>query len=500
MSEQNRIRKVVILGRDDALWLTANVLWRSFNNAGLEITAVELPSMLRTGDVYPTLKAQEPFHSLLGLKEAPLMETALATFSLGQRFVNWSKLRPSFMHAYGSYGLAISRVPFIHYWVKAVASGLKAEFDDFSINAVAARQGRFFVPGEATDGFATSDYAYHLDAGGYCHVLKQVALTRKVNHIQGRLAEVRKDSESGNITSLLLTNGQSIEGDLFIDASGTESLLLGKAMGATFESWRKWFPCDRLLTTYAPAMQTLPAYSQVAAFRSGWLGMYPLRDKTAMQQIFASIDMTDQEAFEAAGMVSAMRLHTDAVVTPLEAGRRSQYWIKNCIGIGEAAISLDPIDSARMHANLVGLSHLVALFPADRAHMIESDEYNRNVGRALDRIRDYQMTHYKLNQRFDQPLWDHCRNITLPDELAYKLDLFASRGNLALYDDETFLDDDWYATLIGHGLIPKAYDPLVDQMSDGEVIAHFQKMLGFIKLNVDQMQPMEAFLSRSAVA
>ncbi len=496
-----RISKVVIVGRDEALWLAANVLWRALGHAGIDITVVELPSMLRPGDVFPTLKQQEAYHNLIGIDEAAMMRAGQATFSLGQRFANFSKTRPPFIHAYSSYGRPLNRVPFHHYWIKARAAGLKAEFDDFSINAAAAKQGRFFLPGEATDGFAVCDYAYHLGAIGYCGVLKSVAIKRQVGtHITGRLAQVVKDPEHGRIRAVTLMNGQTVEGDFFIDATGAESALLGEALGVRFDSWQKWLPCDRILNTHAPAMSPLPPFSQIAAFRSGWVGLYPLRDCTAIQQVYTSIDLKDEEAFEAARIVSGMNLHPDAVVTPFSAGMRQVAWEKNCVAIGEAAVTMDPIDSVRMHTNLIGLSHLVSLFPIDQNCGLESAEYNRNVSASFERIRDYQMCHYRLNQRFDQPFWDYCRTIVPPDTLRYKLELFAARGSLALYDDEAFEDDDWYSMLIGHGLIPGAYDPLADQTPDAEAIQHFQRILGFIRTNVEKMNPLEAFLGVSTAA
>jgi tryptophan halogenase len=426
MAEPDRIRKVVVVGRDEALWLSAHVLWQAFHNADVQVVAVELPSFLRQGDVCPTLKTMEVYHNLMGLKEAFVMQASQATFSLGQRFVNWSKIRPSFTHGYSSYGHSINRTAFHQYWVKARAAGLKAEFDDFSINAAAAKQGRFFVPGGEIDSFATSDYGYNLGAVGYCNMLRSVAVQRKITHVTGRLAEVITDPTEGHIKSVRLVGGETIEGDFFIDATGAESALLGNALRVGFDSWRQWFPCDRLLTTYAPPLSPLPGFSQISAFRSGWVGLYPLRDCTAVQQVYSSIDLKDDEAFEMAGMVSSLRLHPHAFVTPFEAGVRRSLWHKNCVAIGEAGVTLDPIDSARMQANLIGLSHLVSLFPTDRHCVLESQEYNRNVSQSLERIRDFQICHYLLNERFDQPLWSHCRSMTPPESLIYKLQLFSA--------------------------------------------------------------------------
>jgi len=489
-----RINKVVVLGRDESLWLAVNALHSAFHSAGVEITAVELPSLRRPGDVLPTFKSQEAFHRLLGLKEAELLQVTAGTYSLGQRFANWSKTQPPFMHAYSTYGLKFQRLSFLQFWLKARQNGMKAEFEDFAIGAVAAKTGKFFIPGGEIDGFAICDYGYHLDAQAYNRVLKQLAARRGVTIVEARLAEAVKDPQSGDILRLVLGNGQSVEGDFFVDASGSESVLLGQALGEGFETWSGYFPNDRLLTTAAPPFNTIPSYSQVAAFRSGWVGLYPMRDKVSVQQVYSSVDISDQEALEAVGLVSGLRLDGRATVSPIETGRRSRFWVRNCVAIGEAAVVLEPLDNIVMHLNLIGISHLIGLFPVDRTNLIESREYNATVTRVYERIRDFQMTHYKLNQRYDQPLWDHCRNMPLPEALAYKLDLFAERGHLVQYEDETFEEANWTAIFIGHGLVPKAYDPLVDEVPDDEAIRNFQKILGFIKTNVEPMKPQEDYL------
>lgn len=502
LSSENtgRINRIVIVGRDEALWLAVNAMWSSFDRTGREIVVVELPSQLRSSDVIPTQRNHQAFHRLMRLQEGPLMAATQATYSLGRRFANFAKTRPPFIHGYGTYGLTIARVPFHQYWVKARAGGLKVPYDDFSLNAVAARQGKFFIPNAEADGFADCDYAYHLSAVEYCQILRQVALQHGIQHVEGRVGEVSRDPESGHITAIGLTNGQTIEGDFFIDATGAESLLLGGAMGTAFESWKQWFPCDRLLTTSGPAFSPLPAFSQVSAFRSGWVGLSPLRNRTAVQQAYASVDLNDEEALESAAIVASMRLGGETIVTPYTAGRRQSAWQGNCVGIGEAAAVFDPIDSVGMQIILTGLGHLTSLLPLDHHMETERAEYNRNTASAFERIRDYQICHYKLNQRYDQPLWDHCRDMTLPGALAYKIELFEARGHLVQYDDETFTDHDWQAMFIGHGLIPQAYDPVVDRLPDGEAIQRFQQMLGFIKQRTEAMKPMEAYFTPQRTA
>ncbi|MBW8860171.1 MAG: tryptophan 7-halogenase, partial [Caulobacter sp.] len=77
---------------------------------------------------------------------------------------------------------------------------------------------------------------------------------------------------------------------------------------------------------------------------------------------------------------------------------------------------------------------------------------------------------------------------------AYKLDLFGARGAVALYEDETFQEENWISILIGHGLIPRSHDPQADAMPAEEQIQSFKRMLGFIAAEVREMPSIEAQL------
>ena len=468
---------------------------KSFSQTGLKIVAVELPSLVRSVDVTPTLPTQSAFHSKLGIQEEALMAFTRGTYSLGQRFANFANARAAVMQGYGSCGQAINLVPFHNYWIKARGLGLKAEFEDFSLNAVAARQGRFFRPDAETDKLGEFDYAYHLSTGAYCQLLKQVALKRGVDHLKvARLGEISRDPQSGHITTIGLSNGETVTGDLYIDATGADSLLLGQTLETGFESWQHWFPCNRLLSASAPALTPLPSFSQVSAFRSGWVAQFPLRDRTGIRQVYSSADMDEQQALESAAVVTSTRFGADSVVTPYAAGCRLTPWSGNCVAIGEAAAVFDPVDNVGIQIIMTGLAHLTSLIPLDGDMTAERKAYNLNVISTFERIRDYQMCRYKLNKRFDQPLWDYCREMPLPDGLAHKIELFEARGHLVEYNDETFIDYDWWSMFLGHGLIPKAYDPLADQTADGEIIQRFQGILGAIKNRIMWMKPMEAYL------
>lgn len=494
----SKISKVVIAGRDASAWLAANALMRAFGRTGLKVEVVELPSLLRAQDVLTSLPALEALHRLLGFDEYAILKAASGTYSLGQSFANFSGAAAPFFHPYGAHGVGIGRHPFMPFWIRARQSGMNVALEDFSLTAAAAKQGRFFLPNDETRLFDPCDYAYHLKAAPYVQYLKAQALRRGVEVQAARLIDAKLDEETGHITGLVTGDGREITGDLFIDATGAESLLLGGALKVPFESWADNFPGNRVLAVSGERLKTLPPYSQVRALSKSCLHLAPLQDRTCLLHVYHDAEMPDQEALETAAVISNLRLGSDAVVSALNIGRRVRTWEKNCIAIGEAACVLDPIDNASLQVVQLGLAHLIDLFPIDEHQSNEAAEYNEQVGTGQVRIRDFQLAHYKLNRIDNEPLWNRLRDMPVPDTLAYKIELFKSRGTVALYEDETFLLDSWLAIFTGHGLMPRSYDPVIDMVPQDEVIRNFQGALGFIKKQVQDMSSHDAFIETYA--
>ena len=486
------IARVVVVGRDAAGWLSAFALQRAFGRTGLAVQMIELPSRLSTVDVFAALPTLANFHRLLGLDDNEVVSACAGVYVQGQRFSDWSKGKPAFMHAYDTQGVAINHVDFIQYWVKARAEGLAVSLEDFCLGAAAAKQNRYVLINDTTEAFSTAAHGYHLDARTYVRLIKQCALKTGVVSTAGQIAAVNRSG--AHIQSVVLSDGQLVEGDLFIDASGVEAALIGAMPEAPFESWRHWFGADRTMVASVKRLAPLPAFSQISACRNGWIGLYPLQNRTALKCVFDSSGHSDEEMANTIGSTTGLRIESEVVVAPLEPGARARPWVGNCIAIGEAAAVLEPLDAVQLHVIQLGLSRLIGLFPVDAEALLEADAYNADITAHIENIRDFQIAHYKLNQRFDEPVWDRARAMNIPDSLAYKLDLFAQRGRVALYDHESFEIENWNAIFIGHGVMPRGYDPLADALPREEQIAKFKGMLHFIAKEVRTMPSLDAHL------
>jgi tryptophan halogenase len=490
-----RVERVVVVGADAAASMAAAAIYASVGGTGVQVRVVELPSLLRSADVYSALPALAGLHYRLGLEEDLLFRVCKALPSAGQRFSHWSGAAPPFMLGYDRMPPAGGGdLSFTQCWIKGRLKGLRTPFENFSLGATTARAGHVPVP--AGDAELQATFGYNLDAATYSALLKHVATRGGVESKAAAVSDVQ--IEGDGIAAITLSDGERIEADLFVDASGAQSVLIGRMPGAEFESWREFFPCDRLMVASAKPLRPYPAFDQVSAFRHGWVGLFPLQDRTAVVAAYDSRETSDKEVLEFLPILANMPLTGEAVVSNLGQGIRRRAWVGNCVAVGEAAFSLEPLDAVQLHIAHTCISHLMTLFPVTTDVFREPEFYDQIIRRAAVNLRDLQLAHFKLNRRFDEPLWDRCRDASVPDTLQRKLNVFSARGRVPLYDDETFEEHGWESVFIGHELIPQSYDPRVDAIPEQELIAQVHDRLQKVRALAEAMPPVEQLIAATA--
>jgi tryptophan halogenase len=484
---------VIIAGRDAPMWLTANVIHAALARQGVVVEVVELPTRLSGQDVHATLPALEALHKLLGIDESHLLKLTRGAFTLGQRFGSEFEGQSDFFHPYGSAGAAIGPQPFFQYWLKAQRFGLAVAFEDFSLTAAAAKAGRMIVPDPETSAFARTDYGYHLPAPAYAEYLKQLAVRRGVKTYRTAQLRVDLDGETGRIETLGLDGGREVGGDLFIDATGAEALLIGAGLGVERESWRARFPCDRVLSVGADRFASVPLFAQIRATQLGWIGFYPTQAGTGLFMAYNAELLSDEDAFRATAQATRTPLGA-AVVSTSDPARRRRAWEKNCVAIGEAACAFDPIHDVDLQAAQLAVVQLLALFPVAGEYATEQAEYNRLVEAGYARICDFQEAYYALNQYGPRKFWAAARHAPVSAALTHKLETFLARGDVPLLENETFPVESWQSLLLGLGWMPETQSPQVDLTSPDVMKQGFRAVLSRIK-HLAEKQPLhDAYL------
>jgi tryptophan halogenase len=485
------------VGRDADAWLTALMLQLSLvsSTSGVSVELIELPSQLCPHDYYSVLPSHKALHKVLGVNENALLKTCSGLYVLAQRFSNWSGAENPFIHAYDTLGNSMDNVDFFQYWLKARKNGLNVPLEDFSLGAVAAKQGRFVVLGDSSGSFSRATHGFHLSALPYLQAVGKAALKAGLIHRTGTVKSVVV--QTGIVQSLILQDDSVIDGDLFIDATGTEAVLISQLEENNYESWQHWLPCDRKLVASAPPLNPVPAFSQISAFTEGWVGFFSLANRTAVTAVYSSRHTTSNRVLQKMATLSGGNI-SGAVESQCSAGARKKHWIGNCIALGTAAVNLDAVDATDLHLLHLGLSLLRELFPVNKYDMKEAALFNEKMQSYATNVRDFQVAHYQLNKRIGESFWDDARQTPPPPALAEKIALFAQRGCIAMREDETFQEENWTSLFVGHGVMPKAYDPLVDKMPEQEQIEQFQQMLHHITNEVQNMPSLQAHVEMNS--
>ena len=493
----NRLKNIVIVGGGSAGWMTAAALSSLLTPDNVSITLIESDKIGTVGVGEATIPDMLNFNAMLGINEAEFLKATNGTFKLGIEFIDWGRKGESYIHPFGNIGVDMQGIDFHQYWLHSKANGNLAPLQDYSMCAVAGVKNKFTLP-EANPRSVLSQlrYAYHIDATLYAKYLRAYAEKNGVNRIEGKVEDVKIDTESGNILSLKMESGSTIKGDFFFDCTGFRALLTEKSLEVPFTDWSHWLPCDTAQTVASERNGPLLPYTKATAQSAGWQWRIPTQTRTGNGHIYSSQYMDDDSAVD----ILMKGLDSPPLAQPrkirFKTGCREALWNKNCIAIGLSAGFLEPLESTSLFLIQQGISRFISLFPTANVSNAIRDEYNKQMLKEFHQIRDFIILHYVATKRDDSPFWNYCRNMSIPDSLKRKLDLFREAGRVFRYDDELFSKPSWIAVCLGQNIVPKAYDPIVASIPAEQVQHSLASMQRAMTQTAEKMPTHESFLER----
>jgi len=472
----NPIKKVIIAGGGTAGWMTAAALSRLIGK-NLEIILIESDEIPSVGVGEATIPPILNFHRLLKIDEQAFMRATNATFKLGINFENWRSRDHQYFHSFGQTGQDCWAATFHNFWLKGREQGLAADFEAYCLEIQAARQNRFaHINGNPIH------YAYHFDAGLYAQFLRKIAGQEGVTRLEGKIGEVQLDTDTGYIASLLLASGERVQGDLFIDCTGMQGLLIEQALNAGYEDWSHWLPCDRAIPLQTTAVDEATPYTRAIAHEAGWQWRIPLQNRVGNGLVYSSKYLADDQAAALLMKKVTGEPLTEPRVIRFRTGRRRKQWLKNCVAVGLSSGFLEPLESTSIHLIQRSIIRLMQLFPSQGIKEADINEFNRQANAEIEYIRDFIILHYKVTQRQDSPFWRYCQAMDVPDTLARKIELFRRCGRIFREDVDLFHENSWVQVMMGQGITPEQYHQIVDMMPEQELAA----FLSGLKQSIDR--------------
>lgn len=492
----DRIRKVVIVGGGTAGWMTAAALSKVLGPRYCEIVLIESEDIGTVGVGEATIPQIRLFNELLGLDENEFIRATQGTFKLGIEFIDWGKPGDRYIHPFGKYGIDMEGVSFHAFFLKGRGLGETRDLADFSLEASAARQGRFMRSIKAGNSpLSNIGYAFHFDAGLYAAHLRKYAEARGVKRWEVRVVDVTLRGGDGFVESVTLAGGAVVDSDLFIDCSGFRGLLIEQALRTGYDDWSNWLPCDRALAVPCERVAPPTPFTRSTARSAGWQWRIPLQHRTGNGYVYSSAHVSDDEA--ARTLMANLDGKPLADPRPLRfvTGRRKRFWNRNVVALGLASGFMEPLESTSIHLVQSAIARLLSMFPDRSFDPVEIDRYNRVVGEEYARIRDFLVLHYNATTRGDSTFWNYVRTMDVPDGLKEKYDIYRGRGRIFREHDELFTDTSWFAVMVGQNQWPAAYDPVADVLDDAETRRRLASVAGVIETCVGQMPPHEAFIA-----
>ena len=485
---QSPIRSIVIVGGGTAGWMSAAALAKALGGR-IPIRLVESDAIGTVGVGESTIPMIRRFNQALGIDEADFVRATSATFKLGIEFCDWGRLGERYMHGFGRFGQDLAALDFYQYWLRMHQAGHEHDLGRYSINQLAAREGRFMPadPSLVNSPLADLAHAYHIDAGLYARYLRTYAQARGVLRTEGKVVDTFLRGADGHIDSLRLASGELVAGDLFIDCSGFRALLIGQAGRDDWDDWSAWLPCDRAWAVPCESGAELLPYTRATARAAGWQWRIGLQHRTGNGHVFSSAHMSDDEACA----ILMANLDGAPLAEPrllrFAAGRRTRAWQRNVVAIGLSTGFLEPLEATSMHMIQTGIARLLSLFPDLDFCQPEIDEYNRQSAFEAQRIRDFLILHYHATERSDTPFWNHCRTMEVPATLTAKMALWRSRGRIVRDADELFAEVGWLQVLHGQGVPAGGYHALADLLEEHEIATYLEDVAAVMRQCADVM-------------
>jgi tryptophan halogenase len=467
-------RRIVVAGGGTAGWMAAAAIARTMGRT-VEVTLVESDAIGTIGVGESTIPPLVTYNRLLGINEADFMRATSATFKLGILFDNWKEPGHRYFHSFGATGKDHWSAGFQHFWLYGQTKGHEQSYSDYCLELIAALDGKFaHLPDDGMN------YAYQLDSTAYAKFLRTMAEGDGTKRVEGKIANVDLDGESGDIAALVLESGERIEGDLFLDCTGFRAVLIEGALQAGFDDWTHWLPCDSAIALQTESVGPAVPYTRAIAHDSGWQWRIPLQHRVGNGIVFCSRYLGQDKALDRLlGNIEGEVL-TKPNVLRFAAGTRRKQWHRNCIAVGLSGGFMEPLESTSIHLIQRAVLRLLRMMPNREISTRDVAEFNDQQNEDMRQILDFLVLHYKATDRRDSEFWRYCADMPIPDTLAQKIELFRETGRVFRKNEELFAENSWVQVMMGQGIVPKAWHPVAEKLSDDEL----DRLLGMLRQNV----------------
>ncbi|GGO64967.1 tryptophan halogenase family protein [Bowmanella pacifica] len=481
-------RKILIVGGGTAGWMAANLLVSKWPDVDISLVESEDIGIIGVGEgSTPHLKL---FFDAIKVSDQEWMPHCNATYKNGITFDNWSHIAgfESYFHPFAAQTDDTFTLPHFFNNIRARMQGYQVDAhpDKYFLETYLTRQQLGPLPAESFP-FGVA-YGYHFDSGLLGQFLAKRAQKQGVNKIVANVVDVALNHE-GNLAAVKLSDGTTLDADFFIDCSGFHALLLQKALGVSFISFKDNLFNDAAVVMPSPVTEVLPVETKSTALSNGWAWKIPLTNRFGNGYVYSGdyidADKAETELRQHLGLLEA---DVDARHLRMKVGRVAKHWHKNCLAVGLSQGFIEPLEATAIALSFNTIAQFMQYFQQGNFSNQFAAEFNQDINARFDGIRDYVVCHYKANQRKDNDYWrDNAANTHISETLNKILYLWQHSPDFVgeMYKHNlmgSYQPKSWACMLAGYGVFPPlraelAVD-LAAQQREAEALYDFIRRCG----------------------
>jgi len=271
-------------------------------------------------------------------------------------------------------------------------------------------------------------HGYHVENRKLVEVLEKLCRMNGVEFIEGTMSGAERGPVG--ISAILLDDGRRLDADLYIDASGFRSELLGKALEEPFISYDRSLFCDRAVVGgWARSDEPILPYTTAETMECGWSWRIEHEHFINRGYVFSSQAISDEDAVQEF-LCKNPKAPDSPRVVKFRSGRYRRMWVDNVVAIGNAGGFVEPLEATALMIICLECQALIGFLShfAGVATPSSKQLFNDKMAGLWDDVRDFLALHYRLNTRLDNPFWRHCREDTDVSPLERLLEFYAENG------------------------------------------------------------------------
>jgi hypothetical protein len=428
------IRRIVIVGGGSAGWLTAGLIAAEHQGTSIQVTLIESPDIPPIGVGEGTWPSMRDTLARIGVSESDFFRECDASFKQGSRFNRWVDGGDNdyYFHPFvlpQGYG----EVNLPQQWQAQHPSIPFADLVSFQPHLCV--QGRAPKQVVTPEFAAVANYGYHLDAGKFGTFLRKHCLEKLgVRHVPDNVTAVNPH-DNGDIASLQTQKHGALEGDLFIDCTGMQSLLLGQHYQIPLISQKHVLYNDSALAVqiaYPSADHPIASQTSSTAQSAGWIWDIGLPTRRGVGHVYSSAHIGDDQAEAELRAYIVQTGGPQDIPQPrklsFNPGYREKFWHRNCVAIGLSAGFIEPLEASALAIVEMSAAMVGDDLPATREAMdIVARRFNEAFIYRWERVIDFLKLHYVLSRRRDTAYWrDNTSDV--PERLGELLTLWRHRA------------------------------------------------------------------------